>query len=391
MSKARHRIPAIDIARSIAILLAMLSHSISAYNGGEHLYSPWLQLALRPATATFILLFGTLMELNYARKYRERGPAAAASALFSRAIQCYVLYVFSCAVLSLVEGYSLAYFLRMALLLGATPYTDILKFYAVILLLSPLLLRARIRWGLPRLALACLAVHVIHFLFYPLPFYEDFPGSRILFGFLYGATTDIAGPSVLHGLTFVITGMWLGHRLQQSKGRRRLLDAQHPQVIALLGLCLLLLIAGWSSHDEGNFFYALATLHFRNSNSYVYFAFGIACAILILDACLRLSAHLGHNATQRLTLLGKYSLFIFCFGNVLLYLTRAEGLSDDNALAATVASFFGGLALVYGFDRLNKRMEKAAGTPTANAFRFITKGYADSSAKWAARQLYKQY
>lgn len=283
------RIVGLDIARSLAIVLAMSSHCISAYNGGAHLPYAWLQLLFRPATPTFIILFGMMLELVYFSRLEQRGSATTQQKLLSRAIQCYVLYVVSCGVLSLREGYSAAYMVRMCLLLGATPYTDILKFYTLLFILSSSLLQLRQRWGFMPLIVLCLLFQLFHAVYGSLPYYDGFVGSEIAFGVLYGATDIVAGPSVLHGLTFVVMGMWLGTQIKASHGRHTLLSTSNPRVVALFLVCAAFLAVG--ALQQGNaFFSGLSSLRLRNQNSYVYFAFGVMSALLLIETCLIASA-----------------------------------------------------------------------------------------------------
>ncbi|MBY0406379.1 MAG: DUF3603 family protein, partial [Rickettsiales bacterium] len=221
-SAKQQRIYGLDLARSLAIFLAIIGHSVNNYNGGKELFSEWSALLFRSTGPTFITVFGIFVELVYAPVLVRQGPAAMAKKLFVRAVQCYTLYAFSCLVLALVQNYSVMYTLRMVVLLGATPYTDILKFYAAMLLLSPLFVMVKHRYGIWPLVAFCLMVHVLHYFFYPVPYYDGFTGSDILFTYLYGASTVVAGPSVLHGITFVVTGMWLGSYLRKNMSRIQL-------------------------------------------------------------------------------------------------------------------------------------------------------------------------
>ena len=369
--------------------MAIMGHSIAAYNGGVHMRNDFVQLLFRTAPATFILVFGVFVELVYGSTFVKHGPAAAAKKLFSRAVQCYTLYVLSCVVLTFIEGYSASYLLRMALLLGATPFTDILKFYSIMLLIAPLLLYVRINHGFAPLVAFCIAIHAIHFMFYPLPYYENFPGSNILFGFLYGATTDIAGPSVLHGITFVVTGMWLGNFIKGNMERYRLLDLQRPQVIYLFIACSLLTIVGWTQF-EGDYLHALAGMGFRNSNSYIYFAFGIAGAIITIDLCMRLTERLGSERIKPILFLGGTSLFIFCFGNILIYFTRTEDLSQGQAVAATLATAAANVLMAWSYNKIRARIEQMdPNLPFVRRYKFISKGYADAIAARMVGLMYK--
>ena len=79
---------------------------------------------------------------------------------------------------------------------------------------------------------------------------------------------------------------------------------------------------------------------------------------------------------------------IFCFGNILLYLTRTDGLPDSTAKIYSLASLLLGILLVILFHRVNEQM-KDASTPAARLFKLVTKGYADGVAARMANWLYK--
>ncbi len=375
-----NRIYGIDLARSIAIFLFIIGHSITAYGTQEYVSSEVLQLLLRMAPPTFIIVFGAFLELVYASNLAKHGMYYVAKRLLSRAIQCYTLYVLSCFVLALREGYSVSYVVRMALMLGATPYTDILKFYTVILVLSPLMLMIKTRFGLAPLIAFCLATHAIHAAFYPLPYVQGFPGSEILSGFLYGATTVIAGPSVIHGITFVVAGMWLGKFLRNNLDRASLLIPQKPDVIYIFALFSTLFALSAVTY-QGHFMDDLSGMTLRNSNSYIYFIFGIPSAILLIDLSMRLSKAIGIEMTKKLVFLGNTSLFTFCFGNCALYLTMRSDLEAGKAVAATFASIAFIVSLSWMFNQFKSRVDKIK-TPgrLLSAYRYVAKGYADRMA-----------
>jgi hypothetical protein len=176
----------LDLARSIAVLLAITNHSITAYNNGQHLRCTIADLLFRTSTATFVILFGVFLELVYARAVNRYGLRHVAHKLVSRAVQCYILYAISCLFLAAAEGYSLSYTIRMLVFLGATPYTDILKFYTVMLLIAPAVVKIRQVTGFKVLFLFCAAVHVSHACLGQFPYPSLFVGSEILYGFLYG-------------------------------------------------------------------------------------------------------------------------------------------------------------------------------------------------------------
>lgn len=146
------RIVGIDLTRSVAIFFAMLSH-VWVVTAMDHFWSSLpadlLRALMALATPIFILLFGTMLEIIYRPKFVPGEQGLVAMRLFSRAIQCWLLYCLSVIALYLVpDGYSLKFSIATMMLLGVTPFTDILKFYAVVLFLAPILLLLRNRTGL---------------------------------------------------------------------------------------------------------------------------------------------------------------------------------------------------------------------------------------------------
>lgn len=383
------RVYGLDLARSFAVMSAIVGHSITAYNSGEHMYNQWVQFVFRSAAPNFIIIFGVFLELIYAADLKTRGLPYITKRLFSRAVQCYFLYIFSCFVITLSQDYSLKYFLRMVLLAGATPYTDILRFYAAMLLLSPFMLQIKQNYGLKPLVIFCLIVHLVHYIYYPIPYYQGFAGADVVFGLLYGATTVLAGPSVIHGITLVLTGMWIGQHIRDNIDRHCILDIKHPQVLILWLFCMLGMYFIAKTLDEG-LIVGLAGMKYRNSNSYVFFMFAISIAVFTIDVSMRVAHLLGAKRIKPVLFLGGTSLFVFSFGNSFLYITLSTGLENNVAVASTLASiaFIVALSWMYNYVRgIMNKMDK--NIPYVAAYQFIAKGYADAIAGKLTRLVLK--
>jgi fucose 4-O-acetylase-like acetyltransferase len=156
-----------------------------------------------------------------------------------------------------------------------------------------------------------------------------------------------------------------------------ILNNTNRNIIAILLICVVVLLYGAISFD-GDFLTALSTMRFRNENSFIYYAYGIACGILTIDLSLRVTKRLGDERVKPCLFLGRNSLFIFCFGNCLLYLTRSSGLSIGHALSATYASVISAIALSLGYSILRNRMITAdASSPVVSLYNYVTKGFAD--------------
>ncbi|MFN3314741.1 MAG: Long-chain-fatty-acid--CoA ligase, partial [Hyphomonas sp.] len=232
------RIIGLDICRSAAIATVMLSHSITEsglyahyqYDAGGFLV---LRFLIQMAPPIFIILFGSMLEIIYRPRINAGQGREVTTRLLTRALQCYILYVVTLLAMFAAGLNSFGYTLRCALMMGITPYTDILKFYALALAFAPGLLFLRKKMGLPALALAALAVHFA----FPLISHIIVPGktfaaeySNPVIGFLIGGEQhDVGGPSFLHGMTFVIWGMLLGRIItfltQETSSRADILNA----------------------------------------------------------------------------------------------------------------------------------------------------------------------
>ncbi|WP_171946435.1 OpgC domain-containing protein [Hyphomicrobium sp. CS1GBMeth3] len=318
------RISGIDICRSVAILLAMINHVFAEFEvfwAGQSFL--WLKFISTAATPIFVSLFGVMLELVYVERYRNGHAITATSRLLNRAGQCYILYVITVIALVVVGKYTLGFATRTILLAGMTPYTDILRFYAVSLLFAPLIIWVRIRFGLIALFAFLFFVHLAYPILKMIPAPEPILGRDLLgpiVGFLYGGGhSGIGAPSLLHGLTFVVGGMIIGSAFGKLLyGNQR----ERRQALLILGGLMLLgataVISLWSGLDH----VLQATDHstYRNDNHPFYYAVGLVLTILATSVCVYLFDVRGYRWADGVTFIGKTSLFTFAFGNMVLYL-----------------------------------------------------------------------
>ncbi|AXQ92745.1 OpgC domain-containing protein [Cereibacter azotoformans] len=321
------RINGVDVTRSLAIMLAMLSHALIEFD----VFQIWqgtaatvTRFAMQTAPVTFIGLFGAMLEIVYAPRFANGGAAAATRQLWTRALQCYLLYALTVFALHVSGEQSLGYTIRCLLMLGITPYADILKFYALALLAAPLLLRLRMRHGLKAILLFAVAVPAAY------PLLSQIPEPPLLLGrdyllkpasFLYGGTNEAGGPSVLHGLALVAAGMLLG------RGVRLLLSSdvrERRRGGVILGLMLGTTAAAsalmWNWHAPFETVAAIADMSLRNDNHPIYATIGLTATLLEVLLAILLFDRLGRRWGSPLLFLGRTSLFTFAFGNILLYL-----------------------------------------------------------------------
>ena len=346
--KRPSRITGIDICRSFAILLAMFSHAM--VEAGTLKVTPEavaipLRFVLQMAPPIFIILFGTMLEFVYKARMENGQYMQATNRLLTRALQCYLLYVVT--ILSmLVAGLSSpGYALRCILMMGVTPYADILKFYALALAFAPALLAFRIRWGLAPLVVVSLLIQLAHPLIAAVPAPPLLAGKDYLgpiMGFLAGmATQEVGGPSVLHGMTFVVWGMVVGKAIRLMMYGET--PKQETQGKILLGgmfavaAAATLLLWNWNAPLED--FAGIATLKVRNANLPLYFALGCTVTIACVMACIQLYDRMGVRFGHSVTFAGRTSLFTFSFGNVLLYLAPNLTLSLAMSWAYAVVLF----------------------------------------------------
>ena len=357
-TEKNERIIGIDLARSFAILLAMASHVWVVTGLGQYLEGP-LMLAFRMAmalsTPTFIILFGSMLQLVYQPRFTAGKGAKITLRLWSRAVQCWLLYAVSVVFLYLFwPDYSLLFSISTALGLGVTPFTDILKFYAFALALAPLLLWANARFGLwPLFALAVL-VHLAHPVLRAIPGPEalDLPKEidRLAMFFFGIGQASLGGPSVLHGLTLVVFGMIYGKWLR-SRARRpwRLFFGLLISAGALLIGALALDIQ--SLRDLGN-------MVLRMDSAPLYFTAGLFAACALTTAAVLLTtppAPLARWNWDGLTFFGRTSMFTFSVGNMLLYAVQIRPQTLEQALWLALALMMAITIMSWGFDWAMRR------------------------------------
>ncbi|PKP81198.1 MAG: Long-chain-fatty-acid--CoA ligase [Alphaproteobacteria bacterium HGW-Alphaproteobacteria-18] len=370
------RILGLDICRSAAILLTMFSHALA--EGGAQLYYAlddtgliWLRLFLQMSPPIFIILFGSVLEIVYRPRIEAGEKMQTTARLLTRAMQCYLLYLVTLLAMLAAGHSSPSYTLRCALFLGVTPYGDILKFYTLALAFAPALIFLRNRLRFPALIAASIAIHLLHPVISRIFVAETSPGDAYIspvIGFLIGGGEIVSGgPSVLHGMTFVIWGMLIGRAvivLTQGVATRR----EILQVIATMGAMLAasaaVLLLFWNLKAPAETLQALSNLSYRNANHPIYFAFGLASTLIAVFVCLGLYDGLHVRFGRALIFAGKTSLFTFSFGNALLYLAPVLALSLMGSWVYTFALFFLICLQSYAFQWL----QTASGNPAATRF-----------------------
>src|SRR5262245_20571503 len=158
------RLHFIDFARTYAVVLALLSHSLESTGVIDRLgdSSLYVKQFTRTATPMFVFMFGFMIEFVYATRARASGVESIQRRLLVRSFQCYFGYCLT-SFCALLGGYQSLYkFAASLVFFGNSRFGNILRVYAVIMLFTPLLVRLRLRFGIKFVAL-CLAGVVLTF------------------------------------------------------------------------------------------------------------------------------------------------------------------------------------------------------------------------------------
>jgi surface polysaccharide O-acyltransferase-like enzyme len=342
----QNRLQGVDFCRSSAILIAMFSHSLAASGLRDFDSSGPLMAVLfiiHFAAPTFIALFGAMLEIAYLSRIRSGQGAAAVSRLMSRTLQCYLLYALSVLALHAAIGAAFGDTLRRVLLFGYMPFTDILRFYVYALLLAPLLLAARNRFGLaPLLILAALA-QASYPLLAAIPQIPEMTGGyyvHYLANALYGAAGDNQVPSLIHGLSLVVFGMAVGNIATNWRSEEL---ARRRGALALYAVLLTMTAAAtaamWNWTAPGATIEDLALGVLRGLNHPLYYssaAVGILIAVALASYLLDVRKM---RFAKPVLFAGRTSLFTFSFGNILLFFAPPLARSAGEALAYTFVLF----------------------------------------------------
>lgn len=395
---AQVRIIGLDICRSVAILATMFSHALA--EGGAQPYYPldhpgliWLRLFLQLSPPVFIILFGAVLEIVYRPRIEAGQKQQTVARLLTRAAQCYLLYLVTLLAMLAAGLSSPGYTLRCALFFGASPYGDILKFYTLALAFAPALLLLRNRLGLAALGAITIVIHLLHPLILQLAVPETAAGDAYLspiIGFLIGGGERVTGgPSVLHGMTFVIWGMMIGQTAmvlaRPSSSRREIVRAAGGMA-ALLLISATVLLVFWNYEAPHDTVRDLSSLAYRNANHPIYFAFGLFGTLLAVFASLILYDGLRMKAGRSLAFAGKTSLFTFSFGNALLYLAPALTLSLTGSWIYTLILFCLVCLQSYAFNWL----QTVRDNPLASRFQALIVQI-NSVVGWLPKQLAAPY
>lgn len=364
------RLQFIDVARALAIALAMLAHGMITFGGWDQLgeRAPYVQLFTRTATPLFIFMFGMMLEIVYVRRMSRSGLQPVSRRLLVRSMQCYVGFIATAAAGWIGGNLSGTEFLSTFIFLEDAQFGNILRFYSVALLLAIPFLWARKRLGAWVLVATIAGIWAGDLLLQPYKgvsfgFYDHWISIGLGTGAIWG------GPSVWHGTTFMLAGMLLASALTEWRERGL---KKFYKTAALFSLAPLSVI-GWLvaesslTHVAGNF---ASVGVYRAANHIGYYAIGTFACIVILVAL----AHLIPlkrklpDWTHSFLVLGYSSLLSYTLGNIILNLVPSFVPQALGNLRVAAAALFVGVLpfLVIGwsflYDRTNEILRSLADT-----------------------------
>ena len=319
MPSAPDRLTFIDFARTYAVFLALLSHALNTTGTFQHMgeSSLYIRQFTRMATPMFVFMFGFMIEFVYARKARLLGLESVQRRLLVRSFQCYFAYGLTslCSVLGGFE--TLDGFLRALLFLGDSRFGNILRVYAVLMLMVPLLIRFRLRYGPKAIYLALV---LVIFSFPLLNGTESFSFGRFdhPLNVLAGLGPALGGPSVWHSLSFLLAGMFLASSLNADGPIR--LSRFYLFALVLLVTCVVLRVL-LVADPFPDAWWKFVDFTYRTHNMAGYFVIGIFGSVVSIGVvCFLVGVRKLPRPIQALMPVGYASLFSYTLGNVLLNL-----------------------------------------------------------------------
>lgn len=323
-SRVKDRLLFIDVARTFAILLALLAHFIGTFGmpavfGSIGENYPYITSM---ATPMFIFMFGFMMEYVYVSKAIESWSNILRKKIYIRSFQCYIGFVLTS--LAALAGGHIVFptFIKSLFMLEATRYGNILLIYSFLLLLMPFFISMRLRFGVIALVLftvflCCLTLFVSN--------YQNFDFSILGYPLnnMFGVGKVVGGPSAIFSLIFVFSGMIVASSLRKcNKGSLKIF------YMYLLFFVISILLAIFILNDLSSVRLAKDYLSlysygsFRKVNSYNYFLLGTLFSCINIGLiCLIFESLLKINSLPPVVIsTGKFSLFTFTLGNVVLNL-----------------------------------------------------------------------
>jgi len=352
----------IDTARGLALLLAMLSHCFIQFDVWSHV-DDTLRLLTRAATPTFLVLFGITLELVYVRKWRQGDPKRTISTLVARAVTCYVVFGLVTLAALLTGKLSFVSSAKAMLYLDNGRFGVILKLYALLFAVIPLVLSAYMRRGPATLAAIAATGWLVKF---GLDSLDRFPDSFPL-TVLFGTGTGY-GPALWPSLTLVVFGIMLG-RIRVGKSPRRI-------ITLIVAASAAVLVLGATDLGIDALSRGITSGHLRADNHPYYFAYGgLAALAIVATLDVVRNSPLGRVIPSFVSTIGRKSLFAYGFGNILINLLPTYKGSFEMGLLLSLA-FMGALTLItLDLSRIKPRLDYVGGHLLSAFMRFWTASF----------------
>jgi hypothetical protein len=322
------RIAFLDAARGLAIALALLSHGLSTFAVWPHLGplgNVVVRLATSSATPTFILLFGAMLELVYHRRALRDGETLIRRRLLRRSLNCYLAYLATIAASVVAGRLTLAHAAAAALFVHNTRFGNILKFYALALVLAIPLLALRRRHGITGVVAVSLGVWIAIPLLDLVAWPEPSSALSYLTATLVGRPAGRSWISVLHSQVLIGVGMLLGWSVARASVAGRWSTFRNT-VAGVLGACAALVTAITARLGARAVLSSYVMMRFRSAHHPAYYLISLMEGVAVVGAMSVLlppGRRAGRWAAPLLAL-GSTSLFAYTLGSCLLNLVPAQ-------------------------------------------------------------------
>lgn len=345
-SKDTRREVFIDFARGFAIVIAVISHAFYAFGYdvlfGKSMYQ--IMSITRLATPSFILITGMMFELVYLPKVETRGFKATAASLIRRSLQCYLAYLITVFIEWFNQHLSTINARYAVTFLGNSLFSDILKFYALFLLLAIPIIWIRKRFGIWWISMLPVVVWVVDVLLDGIHWPHAQQPIANLSALIFGHP-GISNFSIWHALTFMSFGMLTGYMLKQSQKCGSWKRFQLT-ILLLTVLCLIISLIAISPTSWENLLKNFSTTY-RSNHEIPYYSIGSFGAFLLLWISWKLRRWLKHPWLEStFTSLGRDSLWAFAAGNSLVALLPALRFQAWFVVLFILAVFGGSLGLI---------------------------------------------
>ena len=307
----------------------------------------WLKPLTTVATPMFVFMFGMMLDVAYQRMAREDGMRVVVRRFLKRSCQCYGGYLLT-ALAGFAGGYlTLREFGLAAVFLADSHHGNILRLYTFALLLSPFVVWVRLRWGVWPLFVMLAGLWLVDGLILK-PFDgEDLGWATHWAGVVFGTGSYQGGPSVWHGLTFVLAGVIA------AAGLRGWRERGFRAFYVYVGLMLLIALAVTANLYRFYGFWGLfkgytVYFEFRADNHPGYYVIGLAGCLLVISLLSRVVPRDRLPGWKVYPLrFGQMALTSFTLGNVLLNLVPASLIGGGLGVwAIPVGILYVGLILV---------------------------------------------